>query len=88
MLFKLVMDFGAILILLALQVCRWLELQCPDSFHSHFRHFEVESGSLQVSHVCSMPEDVTEGITMQRKLQKVRDARNMKHLLWEAVGTE
>lgn len=87
-LFKLVMDFGAILILLTLQVCRWLELQCPDSFHSHFRHFEVESGSLQVSHVCSMPEDVTEGITMQRKLQKVRDARNMKHLLWEAVGTE
>ena len=26
-LFKLVIDFGAILILLVLQVCRWLELQ-------------------------------------------------------------
>lgn len=30
-LFNLVMNFGAILILLALQVYRWLQLQCPES---------------------------------------------------------
>lgn len=48
----------------------------------------TESGTLLASHGRAMPEKVTERLMMLGKLQKAKDARNRRQLLWQAVGNE